>query len=116
MVEDGHVHLLAAANGKIQFHVFRRKSVFVDQGANDPLPDQLLFRFLDLFAGNVVERVSRRDRVLGLLVLLSAHIKTPFTEAGVISGRPRRNPGLCVSVALSMRRYPFGKIATGPGP
>ena len=116
MVEDGYVHLLAPANGKIQLHVFRRKSVFVDQGANDPLPDQLLLRFLDLFAGNVVERVSRRDRVLGLLVLLSAHIKTPFTEAGVISGRPRRNPGLCVSVALSMRRCPFGRIATGLGP
>ena len=77
MVEDGHVHLLAAANGKIQFHVFWRESVFVDQGTNDPLSDQLLLRFLDLLAGNVVERVARRDSVPHLRTLLSAHMQTP---------------------------------------
>ena len=116
MVEDGDIHFFAPTDGEIQLHILWRESVFMDQGANNPLTHQLFLRFLDLFAGNVVERVSRRDGILGLLVLLFAHIKTPFTEAEVISGRPRRNLGLCVSVALSMRRCPFGKIATGLGP
>src|SRR5690606_38279765 len=106
--EDGYVHLLTAANGKIQLHVFRRESVLVDQGTNDPLPDQLLLRFLELFTGDIVEHVSRWDGVLGLYVLLSTHITAPIAELSVISDRPRRNPGLCVSGARSTCLCPCG--------
>ena len=50
----------------------------MDQGANNPLAHQLFLRFLDLFAGNVIERASRRDGVLDLLVLLFIHIGLRF--------------------------------------
>ena len=68
VVENGDIHLLTPTDGEIILHVIGRKAVFMDKGANHPLADQLLRCLLDLFPGDVVERVSRRDGVLGRLV------------------------------------------------
>jgi|GEM_PF-4460137 len=73
MVKDGDVDLLAPTDGEIVLHVFRRKPVLMNQGANHALADQLLRRFLDLSPRDVVEHVTRRDGVLSMSVLRCAH-------------------------------------------